>query len=759
MPAQQSKTAADYVNVFTGTSNSRWMLFPGPTMPFGMVKLSPDNQNTVWNGGYEYTVGSISGFSHVHAMGLSGLSVMPLTGTVDPYPDFVKLFPGEPDGPYGTMWTAGYRSRIRKETEKGCPGYYAVTLLDYNIRVEISTTTRCGVMRLTYPESDQAHLLVNFDFPAEEHSTIHEAWARKTSATQIEGSIRQSNQYGGSYTLHYVLELSKPITSLDGWVTDSARVQKSIYGIDWQRHRKVLRDITALHDSGSCGIVMNFATAHGERVIVRSGISFVSIANARENLATEMKPFGWNFQAVVTHARKAWNDLLGTITITDDNDNHKRTFYTCLYRTFTAKCVMNDCSGEYSDMCGNVQRLSPSADAVYSADAFWGVQWTLAPLWTLVTPGYASSWVRSLLEMADKGGWIPEAPTGLKYAPIMGAQHQNALIISSYQKGIRDFDAGKAFGAITHDLTTQGIDYPCGGYAGNRQMQAYMDYGFVPDESGPVSNTMEYAYDDWCAGQFALALNKGEAYRQFNVRAENYRHVYDSSTGYVRRKHSDGRWVEPFDPFAFGTVGGWNGPGFMEGTAWIYTFFVPHDLAGLIALMGRNRFNGRLEEGFTKHFVDLGNEPNLQAPFLFNYSGRPWRTQYYSRFVMDHYYDNSPYTGWVGEEDEGQLSAYFVLLSMGLFEMDGGCAVEPFYDLSGPLFTKVTIQLDARYYPGKTFTISSIGNSATNIYIQSATLNGKPLRRPILYHRDIARGGELIFRMGPQPNLSWGVAR
>jgi predicted alpha-1,2-mannosidase len=285
-----------------------------------------------------------------------------------------------------------------------------------------------------------------------------------------------------------------------------------------------------------------------------------------------------------------------------------------------------------------------------------------------------------------------------------------------------------------------------------------MDYGYVPDEDGPVSNTLEYAYDDWCAGQFALALNKSGDFKLFNQRSQNYRNIFDPSSGWFRRKHRDGKWVEPFDLFAFGTQGGWNGPGYMEGNAWIYSFFVPQDVPGLIKLMGKEKFNSRLEEGFQKKYFDLGNEPSLESPFLFNYSGEPWLTQKYSRYVLDNFYDTSPYTGWIGEEDEGQLSAYFVLLSMGLFEMDGGCNVNPRYDLSSPLFRKIVINLDKKYYNGNTFTIKTINNSEKNVYIQSAVLNGKPLNTPYISHIDLVNGGDLIFEMGPQPNKYFGSA-
>ncbi len=743
----------DDVDVFMGTSNSRWQLFPGPTLPFGLVKFSPDNQGNVWNGGYEYTIGSISGFSHLHAMALSGVSLMPVVGPIEN-----KLFPGPPDGPNGGMWTSGYRSRFRKETEHASPGYYGVDLLDYHVKAELTSTMRCGLMKLTFPESNQSRLLLDFGFPTEERTQILGVTVRQTSPTEIEGSIKQRNQYALDFTVHFVLQLSRPLASLDAWRMGDYSGKEVNYGTDWRRPLTYERGIATFAGEGDCGLVMNFKTAAGDRILVRTGISLVSVDGARQNLETEMKPFDWDFDAVVANARNVWNDLLARVEVSGARPEDRRLFYTCLYRAYSGKSVISDDDGQYRDFRGQVQRLSPSADAAYSADAFWGTQWTLDSVWTLVTPHVASSWVNFLLEMDERGGWLPEAPVNARYSPVMCAQHEQSLIVSSYQKGIRDFNANLAWTAIWHDLTTPGVVMDNGGFAGNRHLAAYMKVGYVPEETGPVSSTMEYAYDDWAAAQLGLAMGRTNEAALLLKRSQNYRNVFDPQVQYIRRRHTDGSWVEPFDPFHFGTEGGWNGPGFVEGTPWIYTWFVPHDVPGLVKLLGIDQFNSRLEEGFAKGYVDLGNEPNLQAPFLFNYSGKPWLTQKYSRQVLRDYYEESPYTGWVGEEDEGQMSAYYVMLAMGLFEMQGGCAVRPFYDLSSPLFDLVVIHLDPKYFPGKTFTIETRNNSTTNIYIQSAMLNGQPLNEARLFHEVVAKGGRLIIDMGPKPNKQWGLA-
>jgi predicted alpha-1,2-mannosidase len=750
------KQPVDYVNLFTGSSNSRWQLFPGPSLPFGMVKLSPDNQENVWNGGYEYSVGSISGFSHLHAMSLSGVSIMPMTGKIEPYPGQPKTFHGNLDGPFGTMWTAGFRSRYEKSSEKASPGYYSVHLLDHHIQTELTATVRTGWLRFTFPESKESHIFYDFDFPTEEKTEILEVAVKTINQNEIQGFIRQRNQYADEFTVHFVSQFSKPFKHANAWKTEKYTGNDINYGTSWRDKQNIQRNINDFAGKDDCGIYLDFETSKNEQILIRTGISFVSVANAKLNLETESQPFGWDFDKVKESAAKTWNDLLGKVEIEDNNQANKTKFYTCLYRSYSGKSIISDVNGSYTDMYEKPQQLKAPADAVYSSDGFWGAQWNNTPVWTLLTPKIANSWVNAMLEMYDKGGWIAEAPTGFEYAPIMDAQHHKSLIVSSYMKGIRDFDAEKAWQAIKHDLTTPDTVLASGGHVGSRSLRPYMKYGYVPDEDGPTSNTLEYAYDDWVAAQFARVLGKKTDEVYFQQRSENYKNTFDSETRYMRRRNRDGSFVKDFDPFFFGCANGWNGSGYMEGNAWLYTFFVPHNVPDLINLVGKKTFNTRLEEGFMKDLVDMGNQPNLQAPFLFNYSGKPWLTQKYTRYVLNNFYDNSPYKGWQGEEDEGQLSSLFVLISMGLFEMDGGCSTEPYFDLSSPLFKKVKIHLDKKYYSGNTFEIETINNSEQNIFIQSATLNGKPLLKPILLHKDLVKGGKLVFIMGNRPNENWG---
>jgi predicted alpha-1,2-mannosidase len=735
--AAEQKQPADYVDPMLGTASSRWMLYPGPSMPFGMVKLSPDNQRQTWKAGYEYTIENIAGFSHLHSWTMGGLLTMPTTGPL-------KIEPGSEKDP-----DAGYRSRFRHETETASPGYYAVTLDDYKIRAELTCTTRAGFQRYTFPKAAQARILFDLLTPTEYGYTVLDAHVRKVSDTEIEGSCHElSGAKFNEFTLHFVARVSKPFRSMGGWVG-----------------KNILQDVGKISGSGDMGVFLNYATTDGEVIELQTGISLVSIEQARLNLDTEMGPFGWDFDAVRAHARKTWNDLLSKIEVRGGAATDLMKFYTNMYRSYCARTIWSDVNGKYVDMYEKVQQLPDPNSPVYGCDAFWNTFWNLNQLWTLVTPDVANKWVKSLLEINDKGGWLPKGPTGIEYSSIMVAEHEIALIVSAYQKGIRNFDAEKAYAAMKHVQTEPGRPHEGGGHVGNRQLASYMKLGYVPVEKGPVSNTLEYAYDDWCVAQMAKALGKQDDWRYFMKRAGNYKNVFDPSVGYMRQKHQDGKWVAEFSPFS--------GRGFVEGNAWQYTYFAPHDVAGLVKLLGKEEFNRRLNDGmqksrasnfnatrdqFAQYPVNHGNQPNMEAAWLFNFSGEPWLTQKWSREIMERYYGTGPIDGYPGDEDQGQMGAWYVMSAMGLFEMNGGCATRPTYEIGSPIFDRIVIHLDKRYYPGGQFVIEAKNNSKKNVYIQSAMLNGKPLNKPWFYHSELVKGGSLVLQMGPEPNKNWGSA-
>lgn len=741
----------DRVKVMAGTSNSRWQLFPGATVPLGMVKMSPDNQGNVWNGGYEYSIASLSGFGPLHAFGLSGPSLMPVVGPLHSDPTSSRFHPGSPDGPFDGMWTAGWRARIDKASEQASPGYYGVQLVDYGVKAEVSASRRVGWLRLRYPASRESHLFIDFDPPAEEQTRLHAVRFKRTSAAEFEIHVRQHNGYAGTHDVHLLLQLSKPPSQVQTWQNGAYTGSDSNYGTAWRRPVEVKPLDGEFSGTASSGAVLSFATTADEVVTARVGLSFVSAEGARANLAAETASTGWHFDRVVAEARAQWAGLLGRIEVSDENPGRTDMLYTALYRAFAGKSLMNDVSGDYIDAQGQRARLQAPADAVYSSDALWGTQWNLTPFWTLVTPEVAASFANSLMALQARGGWIPQAPTNLRYSPVMVAQHQNTLLVSGVLKRLPGFDGERIYAAIRHDLSTPGTELPDGQYAGNRQLGPYLQHGYVPHEAGPSSNTFEYAYDDHCASQLAGFLGKADDAALFERRAQSWRQQIDPADAYARPRGADGRFV-PYELSTYGTLGGWNGSGFVEGNAWTYSFWVPHDVAGLVQLMGRERFNERLERGFDEGRVDLANQPGLHAPFLFNHSGKPWLTQKWTRKIVAENFDTSPWRGWKGEEDEGQMTSYFVLLALGLFEIDGGCAKQPHYDLSSPAFRRIRLHLPG----GKTLRIESEGRPG-DVYLQSAHFNGRTLTRPAIAHDELVQGGVLRYLLGPQPNRRWGV--
>lgn len=735
----------DDVNPFIGTTGPgvRWMLFPGAAMPFGMVKLSPDNK--AWSGiagsgraGYDAKIPTILGFSHIHSWTMGGLLMMPTTGPL-------KLVQGPESGS-----PESFRSRYRREAESASPGYYAVTLDDYGIRAELTTTTRAGFQRYTFPKSDQARVLLVLNVPGEYAMAVKNAVIRKVSDTEIEGESEQSNDQiytFQKYKLHFVARFSKPFDSMGGWMGSN-----------------VTSDTKQFVGQGDVGVFANFRTADREVIQVKTGISYVSVEQARLNLDTEMNRFGWDFDAVRKNARETWNNLLGKIEVEGGSETDRMKFYTNLYRSYVARSIFSDVNGKYVDPNGCVRQLDNPEAPMMGCDAFWNSFWNLNQLWGLVTPEVLSQWVRSQLQINNDGGWLSKGPAGLRYSGVMIGEHDIALLVGAWQKGIRNFDGEKAFAAMKHVQTTPGKQYYddihsgrwIDGWVGMEELESYRDLGYVPAEAkhGWTNLTLDYAYDDWCTAQMAKALGKTSDYQYFSNRAQNYRNLWDASAGYVRAKNRDGTWVEDFSPSQT--------KGFLEGTAWQYSFYIPHDMRGLIELMGRDKLIQRLNKGFedsrpnfARHVVDVGNEQNMQAPWIFNYAGAPWLTQKWTREVLEHSYFAEG-AGYTGDEDQGQMGSFFVMMSMGLFEMDGGCSIKPIYEIGSPLFSRIVIHLDRKYYPGRDFVIEARNNSPKNIYIQSATLNGKSLNKPWIYHSDVVKGAKLVLTMGPEPNMKWG---
>lgn len=745
-----AKNILDYVDVFIGTSNSRWMLGPYASVPYGMVQLGPDNQDGEWMAGYEYSFSSVRGFSHIHAYAHAGLLIMPSAQ------DFVK------DG--GSVSSAyrgagaGYHSRIIKETEKGCPGYYSCDLYDAACRAEVTATTHCGVHRYTFQEKDNVRILLSSLVISEYTPAVVHADFNMVDNQTVEGCSHMRGVYG-DYRLYYSIKFSKPFDNFNGWCGDDIKT-----------------DIKSIEGSKDVGAFVNYKTSENEEVILKVGLSMVDIEGARNNLQQELSLYGWDFDAVVDSAKKQWEERLSSI-IVEGSENDKIKFYTNFYRSI-CKQTWSDCDGRYCDTYGKIHQL-PSGEKMYGGDGVWNTFWNINSLMSLVHTDLMNGWVKTQLELYDKFGWTNLGPTGLKMSGIMKVTPEISLMVSAYQKGIRDYDIDKLYEAVAHNSNVQGRFYNFGGMdclSGMEYLNVYDSLGYVPFDYNTTrtlddasSKTLDYSYTDFCAAQLAKSLGKKSDYKKFLRRSSNWKNQLHPVLKYQVPRNIKGEWKENYNPFS--------GEHFVEGNGWQYTFYVPHDISGVVDIIGADLFNERLEEGFEKsykhffaahafdryqpipyeYYINHGNEANMQASFLFNYSGKPWLTQKYTRAILDNFYGSTPYDGWGGDEDEGQMGGWFVIASMGLFEMDGGVTADPQFDLSSPLFDKITIHIDKRYNGGVPFVIRTVNNSKSNVYIQSATLNGKPLKKAKLSFFDVVKGGELVLVMGNKPNYNWGI--
>ncbi len=740
---------SDYVDTRMGTAHSRWMIAPGPWMPFSMVKISPDNQNSDWQAGYDPTFESVGTFSHIHEWTMGGLGMLPVNGPLKIKVGDQRSAPGE-----------GYRSRIDKSTEEAPLGYYKVNLTDYNIKAEVTATSRASFMRYTYPKKTDSRVMIDLQIPAENEYLLNEVTLKKVSDYRIEGYSKQHApqvwiaEAGSSeqeYIVNFVIEFDRPIKKFGTWINDSIKAG----------------DIVSIKDAKDAGAYVEFDTRTNPVVQVRTGISFVDIAGAIKNLDTEIiKSFGWSFDKVRDNQRKEWDDLLSRVKTNSKDRREKMRFYTNMYRAICSRNTFSDVDGRWVDATEKVQQLENPEDLALGCDAFWNTFWNLNQFWNLITPEWSSKWVKSQLAMYDANGWLAKGPAGMEYIPVMVAEHEVPLMVSAYQMGIRDYDVNKVFAAADKTLSTPQTKVG-GALAGNQDLEAYLKYKYVPYDKGRFSNSLEYAYDDWTLSRLAKALGKKTEYEKYNERGEYWKNAIDSISGYARMRKSDGTWLENFDPFQSG-----RNEHYVEGNAWQLTYFVPQDVAGLAKKIGIERFRERLSWGFKESLkwrynapndqywdypVTQGNQQSMHFAFLFNWVQQPWLTQEWSRSIVDRYYGYGTADAYLGDEDQGQMSSWFIMAALGLFQMDGGCRIDPIYEIGSPIFNKVSIDLRSKYGRGKVFDIEAQNVSRENKYVQAAVLNGKKLGTFWFPASELLKGGKLILEMGSTPNKNWGI--
>ncbi|SHJ07859.1 GH92 family glycosyl hydrolase [Pseudozobellia thermophila] len=769
---QKLNTLSDYVDTKIGTGHSRWMIAPGPWMPFGMVKISPDNQKSGWQAGYQPSFESVGTFSHIHEWTMAGLGTFPTNG-----PLITEVGdPGDPD--------SGYRSRVDKNTEQAPLGYYSVFLSDYKIKAELTATTRASFQRYTYPkDKPNSRILVDLQIPSEYSYQIEKAHFKKVSDYKIEGYSKQISpsvwgegyyrkqfiedgdkpkewdDIAQEYTVHFVMEFDRPIKDFGIWVNGDQKGE----------HDTAISKNTELTVENPEDVVafVEFDTNNNQTVQTRTGISYVSIENAALNLEREItQPFGWSFDKVGDNQEKAWNSLFKRVLITSNDRLEKTRFYTNMYRALVSRNIFSDFDGRWVDAEENVQKIQDPNGVALGCDAFWNTFWNLNQFWNLVTPDWSSKWVNSQLAMYDANGWLAKGPAGMEYIPVMVAEHEIPLIVSAFQMGVGNINAEKAFEAVYKMQTTEGQKVG-NGYAGNRDLLPYLKYNYVPYNKGRFSNTLEYSFDDFAVSQLAKALGKDKEYKEFIKRGYWWKNAINPDNGFAHLRHSDGTWFPDFDPIK--TAGNFQ---YVEGNAWQLTFFVPQDVPALAAIVGEEEFAKRLDNGFKTSSpwrynapnelywdfpVTQGNQQSMHFSFLFNWVKKPWLTQKWSRDIINRYYGYGISNAYLGDEDQGQMSAWFIMASLGLFQTDGGVRVDPIYEIGSPLFEKIEIDLGNLYERGKTFVIEAKNTSFNNKYVQSATLNGKKLENFWFPSSELLKGGKLELEMGPEPNKKWGT--
>jgi len=756
---QRLQTPADYVDTRIGTAHSRWMIAPGPWLPFSMVKMSPDNQDYGWQSGYQPTFESVGGISHIHCWAMFGLSMLPVNG-----PLRTEM---------GSQWDpdSGYRSRIDKRSEEAPIGLYKVHLTDYDIGLEVTGTERCGFQRYTFPKDrGVGRVMIDFNVPSEmprpEAIDCEIRQVGDRSLVGFQHNFTDRVYYDDSameYTVHFHIEFDKPIKAFGGWTKDKLQNGGVVRG---ERVVFVERERMRIRQGGG-GAWVEFDVSEENVVQVRSGISYVSMKNAKMNLDTEIiKPFGWSFDKVRKHNVDTWNDIMNRTKISINNRDEKIKFYNSIYRSLCSRSTYNDVNGEWVSADFRIRQFSDPDDRAMGGDAFWNTFWNLNQVWNLVTPEWSKRWVNSQLAMYDANGWLSNGGGGMKYIKVMVAEHEIPMMVAAYQMGVKNIDGKKMLEAGKKMQTTP-PQRLAGGFVGNRDMVAFHKYKYVPWDAGVFSNTMEYSYDCWSVGQLAKTLGEQADYHTFNEYGYYWKNAINPESGYAHMRDSTGKWFEPFDPFSSGAH-----VEYIEGNAWQLTYFVPQDIPALIDIIGKKRFVDRLTWGFetsepwrynapNEHYwnfpVVQGNQQSMHFSYLFNWAGKPWLTQKWTRSIADRYYGIGMANAYLGDEDQGQMSGWLVMAGLGLFQTDGGARSNPIYEIASPIYDKTVIDLREKWGRGKTFTIIARNNSRLNCYVQKATLNGKVLDTFWFPASELLKGGELVLEMGPKPNEKWGV--
>lgn len=695
-----------YVNPFIGTGG-HGHTFPGAVLPHGMVQLSPDTRLEGWDGcsGYHYSDHYIYGFTHTH---LSG------TGVSD-YGD-ILLMPmiGEPS-PDNKV----YGSAFSHENEKASPGYYSVKLNDGNILAQLTATNRVGFHSYTFPKNETANIILDLHHRDE----VLENSIQIIDSVTVTG-MRRSRAWATNQYVYFYMKFSKPFFRDGVYLNDVETPDITSFSSD----KQIIKAYFQFHAKAN------------DPLLIKVAISQVSIEGAKKNMNTELP--GWNFQQVKIQANNTWNKELGRIEIKGGSDIQKTTFYTALYHTMTAPYLANDADGQYRGRDNKIH--TAKGFDYYTVFSLWDTYRAANPLYTIIDRKRTLDYIKTFLLEYQQGGRLPVWELSSNETDCMIGYHSVPVIVDAFMKGINGFDKELALEAMKKSANWKHYGLP-----------AYIENGFIEagDDNESVSKTLEYAFDDWCIAQFARANGKNDDYVTYIKRAQSYKNMLDPETGFMRPR-INGDWLTPFDPREVNN-------NYTEANSWQYSFYVPQDISGYASLLGgRKKMETRLDSLFTvtsqttgRDQSDItgligqyahGNEPSHHIIYLYDFAGTPWKAQEKIHQVMNEMYQDNP-NGLAGNEDCGQMSAWYVMSALGFYMVTPGSNE---YMIGTPLFPETIIHLEN----GKTFTIKAKNVDQDRFYIQSASLNGKAYTKSYFTQKDLANGGYLSFVMGDKPS-------
>ena len=724
----------DRVNPFIGTGG-HGHTFPGATLPYGMVQLSPDTRLNGWDAcsGYHTTDNAILGFSHTH---LSG------TGIGD-YGDILFMpTSGKQQVKQGTAEDpdSGYASRKLEGSEVAMPGYYSVTLKDYSIKVELTATVHAGFHKYTFASNKDAGTILDVGHTLQSHLN---------AVNQIE--IINDHEIRG-------YKLTK------GWAREHHVYFHAIFSqpftAQFARDEELMKPGDKIINHPGAKALLKFTKLSGKEVLVKVGISAVDYEGAKNNVSKEIPD--WDFNKVKNNAFAEWNTWLSKIDIKGGTADQQKIFYTALYHTAISPNLFTDYDGRYRGMDKKIHQSTKGSES-YTVFSLWDTFRAFHPLMTIINPAMNETWIRSMIRKYEESGALPMWELAANETGTMIGYHAVPVIVDAYMKGYRNFDVDKAYKAVVHSSTYDTTIAFADAEVKNGLMPMAKYYnetlGFIPSdkENESVSKALEFAYNDWCIAQMANALGQDSDYKKFMERSKRYVKYFDKSVGFMRGLNADGSWKIPFNP----RYSNHRKDEYVEGNSWQWSWFVPHDVPGLMALHGsKEQFIRKLDSLFLESSVvdgnnssaDIsgligqyahGNEPSQHIVYLYNYVGQPWKTQQLADSILTTLYFNNP-NGLSGNEDCGQMSAWYILSSMGIYQVSPGNLT---YTLGRPLFDEATIHLQN----GKSFIIRAINNSAKNKYVATYKLNGVELKEPFISYQAIQAGGVLEFTMTSQP--------